>query len=139
MLGPLDEGIELGVRDFLWGQHRILNLFGDPALVPLKPSDSASPIDISLTETERPDSIDFEARWRLGRLLAMERKWPAAIVALRVALVFAIAVAAADCVVVLDFLIKVLGAVGNTLLPLSDSRRVDTALVLTAKGALHAA
>ena len=51
LLDPLDHGIELGTRDFLWGQHHIMNLFGDPELQPRLPRAGRSPIEIELAET----------------------------------------------------------------------------------------
>lgn len=53
LIGPLDEGIEIGVRDFLWGQYEILNLFGDPALKPRISRRSPPPLEITLRPTEK--------------------------------------------------------------------------------------
>jgi hypothetical protein len=57
LLGPLDRGVEIGLRDFLWGQHRILNLFGDPALVPRLPAAGAAPIEVELVESDAGDGL----------------------------------------------------------------------------------
>lgn len=66
---PLEQGVELGVRDFLWGQHRILNLFGDPALRPRRPAASAQavpPIQIDLEPTGRQDRLQLTISYRGG-------------------------------------------------------------------------
>ena len=57
LLDPLDHGIELGTRDFLWGQHHIMNLFGDPELQPRLPRAGHSPIEVELATTNGPDRL----------------------------------------------------------------------------------
>jgi len=50
-------GVARGEREFLWGQHQILNLFGDPALVPLPEpgaTGAANGVSVELCDLEEP-------------------------------------------------------------------------------------
>ena len=57
LLGPLDEGVEFGLRDFLWAQYGILNLFGDPALRPRLPDSGHAALAVELSATARPGHL----------------------------------------------------------------------------------
>lgn len=58
LVSNLDLAIDDGFRDFLWGQYYIMNLFGDPALVPTLPRSSGpDPIEVTLKETSHPDRL----------------------------------------------------------------------------------
>ncbi len=57
LMGDLELGIDLGVRDFLYGQYLILNLFGDPALRPSLPPGVKEPVQIELAATQQPGHL----------------------------------------------------------------------------------
>ena len=69
LLGGLEWGVDLGVRDFLRGQYLILNLFGDPALRPVLPPGAREPVQVELAATDRPGQLRLQVTNRgQGRL-----------------------------------------------------------------------
>ena len=71
----IELGIEPGVDEFLWGQHRILNLFGDPALQPVLPDGAQEQVAIEWLATVDPErwqlSVSTNATLRRDPLLMM--------------------------------------------------------------------
>ena len=63
LLEPLDEGVEQGIRDFLWGQHAILNLFGDPALEPRGVHREEPLVEVAMEAIPIPDHYRLTVRY----------------------------------------------------------------------------
>jgi len=58
LVSDLDLAIEDGFQDFLWGQYYIMNIFGDPALMPTLPSSNdRDPVDVTIRKTSRSDRL----------------------------------------------------------------------------------